>query len=258
MLYRNALLILLNSVLYLNCFSQSDTTLNFYFETNSYTLDTIQYNRLVRFAADYQIKLIVGYADSNGTTSYNYSLSKKRAYAVYSAVNNKELIDDSKVILVKGESTENLELWKNRRVQITGHQVPVKELSRDTMIRSDNVIRVYNLEYVYFIPDEAIVTQESISYIKQLAEILKTYKTETFEIVGHINYQSRFDSTHLTDIYKLSERRAKAIYDYLVEYGIPATRMTKKGVGNSQPIFPSPRNDEERKKNMRVQIIIKK
>jgi len=32
--------------------------------------------------------------------------------------------------------------------------------------------------------------------------------------------------------------------------------MTFKGVGNSQMVFKNPKNDEEKRKNMRVEILI--
>ncbi|HVG13586.1 MAG TPA: OmpA family protein, partial [Chitinophagaceae bacterium] len=122
-------------------------------------------------------------------------------------------------------------------------------------IKRDTVSNIY-LDHVYFLPDKPVITYESLTDIEELAKNLKTYTTETFEIIGHINYQSRFDSTHLTDLYQLSELRAKAVYESLVESGIPKSRMTYRGVGNAQPVYPSPENDDQRKKNMRVQVII--
>ena len=257
---RHIFLILISCIQYLNCFSQvgKDTSINLYFKTDDFKLDSNQYRRLNDFSFAFHIKSIIGYADSTGNKTYNLSLSKKRAFAVYNALNSGTNLFNKSIMLYVGESTEEPELWKNRRVQIIAHQIQVSALNSDTVANNPGIVRTFNLEYVYFIPDQAVITQESLSYIQELAAILKTYKTETFEIVGHINYQSRFDSSHLTDIYLLSERRAKAVYDLLVEFGISATRMTFKGVGNSRPIYPSPVNDEQRRKNMRVQIIIKK
>jgi flagellar motor protein MotB len=185
-------------------------------------------------------------------------LSKKRALAAYKVLSERTDMLNKSMMTYIGETSEQPELWKNRRVQIIAYQNPVTEIKGNVKVDTQVVVRSFDLQYVFFVPDQAIVTQESIPYIKELAQILKTYKSETFEIVGHINYQSRFDSTHLTDIYQLSERRAKVIYDYLESYGVSPSRMTFKGVGNSRPIYPSPIDDEQRKKNMRVEIIIRK
>jgi outer membrane protein OmpA-like peptidoglycan-associated protein len=48
------------------------------------------------------------------------------------------------------------------------------------------------------------------------------------------------------------------IKDLLVENGIPVDHIKHRGVGNTQPIYPDPTNDEERKKNMRVEVIVYK
>jgi outer membrane protein OmpA-like peptidoglycan-associated protein len=258
-------LVVITCYLYQNSLAQDvkDTSINLYFATNSSQLDSTQYQELKDFSSLFHIISIKGYADSTGAPALNYSLSQKRALSVYNAL--REMDSAHKInMMYLGESNEEPELWKNRRVQIIAsvtkeneveHQIPTVALSNDKRVE---VIRTMDLEYVYFMPDQAIITQESLYYVQKLADILKTYKTETFEIIGHINYQSRFDSTHLRDIYQLSERRARAVYDLLVESGIPANRMTFKGVGNSQPIYPSPQNDEQRRKNMRVQVVIKK
>lgn len=255
-------------ILCVSCFSQArDTSINFYFATNSFQLDSNQYRRLNDFSSSFCIKSIKGYADTTGARKYNLSLSQKRVSSVFAVLNNSVDSANEIDLLYLGESTEEPELWKNRRVEViaspilrkdAAQQIPVSEPAADITKDVQDVVRSFDLKYVYFIPDQAIITQESLSYVQEIAAILKTYKTQTFEIIGHINYQSRFDSSHLTDIYQLSERRAKAVYDLLVEQGIPASRMTYRGVGNSQPVYPSPKNDEQKRKNMRVQIVIKK
>ena len=239
----------------LDSFSQisRDTSINLYFETNSIKLDSHQIKKLKDFSSSFHINSIIGYADTNGTQVYNLHLSRKRAIEVYKALSEQSELIDQNVLTYLGESSEEPDLWQNRRVKLIANIINNKSKSEDQVI-----VRSFDLDYIYFVPDQAIVTQESIPYVKELAGILKSYTTETFEIIGHINYQSRFDSSHLADLYQLSKRRAKAIYDYLVSYGISPTRMTFRGVGNSQPIYSSPINDEQRRKNMRVQIIVRK
>ncbi|MFL5741496.1 MAG: OmpA family protein [Flavisolibacter sp.] len=246
--------------LFLVSFSQviKDTSLNVYFETNSFILDSIQIKNLNNFSSVFHVHSIIGYADSTGSQEYNLSLSKKRALSVYGVLSGHSDSVGKNILRFLGESSEEPELWKNRRVQIQAYQNLLEDSKSNTRVDSQDVIRTLDLDYVYFIPDKAIVSEESVPYLKQLAETLRTYKTEKFEIIGHINYQSRFGPGHLKDLYQLSENRARAIYDYLVQYGIPSSRMSFKGVGNSQPVYPSPVNDEQRRKNMRVQIIIRK
>ena len=55
----------------------------------------------------------------------------------------------------------------------------------------------------------------------------------------------------------LSETRAKAVADYLIEKGIPASRLKHKGFGNLKPLVPFPeKNESDRVKNRRVEIRI--
>jgi len=261
-------LVLKGCFFYLSCFSQvgKDTSINFYFAINSAQLDSNQYKKLNDFSSVFHIKSIKGYADTTGSKEYNLSLSQKRALAIYTALSNTDDSVNKINLLYLGESAEESGLWRNRRVQVIANPIPrseimprseVSEVGGDTTAHTPHTVRTLNLEDVYFVTDQAIITQGSLYYIQELAKTLKTYTTETFEIIGHINYQSRFDSSHLTDIYQLSEKRAKAVYDRLIELGVLASRMTYTGVGNSQPAYPSPINDEQRRKNMRVQIVIK-
>ena len=53
---------------------------------------------------------------------------------------------------------------------------------------------------------------------------------------------------------KLSEARAKKVYNYLVTNGINKNRMTTKGYGNTKPIFPNPHFSYEEQMNRRVEI----
>lgn len=59
-------------------------------------------------------------------------------------------------------------------------------------------------------------------------------KDQVFTIVGHADVKT--GSAEYNQ--KLSEKRAKAVYDYLVEQGVNKDQLTWKGVGSSQNIFP--------------------
>jgi OOP family OmpA-OmpF porin len=61
-----------------------------------------------------------------------------------------------------------------------------------------------------------------------------------------------------TDAYnqRLSERRAAAVKDYLVSKGIPASKITTIGKGESQPVATN-KTAEGRQKNRRVDIEFK-
>ena len=52
---------------------------------------------------------------------------------------------------------------------------------------------------------------------------------------------------------KLSEQRAKAVYDYLIERGVSADNLSWKGYGKSEPIATNA-TDEGRQLNRRVEL----
>lgn len=225
-----------------------DTVITIYFNKNEFSLSSSQKEQIADLVnAVLSVKKVTGFADSTGSIVYNKELSKKRALSVVSLIDQ----PNAPTVEFKGEEFEqDVDLSKNRKVEVVASlksalsPSPVKSLSIDN---------------IYFVPDRAIITDESLPYVKGLADLLlKNYKTETFEIVGHVNYETDKDSSQLTDLYYLSERRARTIYLLLKEYGISADRMHFKGVGNSQPVIPHPKNDEEKRKNMRVEVIISK
>jgi OOP family OmpA-OmpF porin len=55
----------------------------------------------------------------------------------------------------------------------------------------------------------------------------------------------------------LSKERAKAVMDYLVSKGVPATKISSVGYGEEKPIA-SNETEEGRSKNRRVEIKAKK
>jgi len=92
-------------------------------------------------------------------------------------------------------------------------------------------------------------TAESIAILDQAIDTLKRNPEIRVEVDGHTDSKG-------TDAYnqKLSERRAKGVYDYLTAHGIDAGRMDgPKGFGESQPIDT---NDtaEGRQRNRRTEL----
>ncbi len=102
---------------------------------------------------------------------------------------------------------------------------------------------------VLFAFDKSVVKPEYYSFLNDTKKIFDEYPTMRVQIDGHT------DSIG-TDAYnqKLSERRANAVKDYLInKVGIEASRLKSVGYGESRPAFP---NDtaENRAKNRRVEF----
>ena len=81
----------------------------------------------------------------------------------------------------------------------------------------------------------------------KLKELLESNPSMQIELRGHTDNQGTKDYNQ-----KLSEARAKAVVDYLVERGIDRSRLTSIGYGKSQPIADNA-TSEGRQQNRRVE-----
>jgi len=102
---------------------------------------------------------------------------------------------------------------------------------------------------VLFDFDSSTIKPESYPLLDEVAVILDTNPEIKGEIRGHT------DSTGPAEYnQKLSEKRAKAVEEYLENKGIDPSRWTSKGYGASQPIAS---NDtlEGRQENRRVELV---
>ena len=75
------------------------------------------------------------------------------------------------------------------------------------------------------------------------------------EIGGHVHGTRK---RNVKKYKKLSEDRAIAVYNFALNNGIEASRMTYKGYGNSQMIFRPAKNETEINANRRVEFTITK
>jgi OOP family OmpA-OmpF porin len=96
---------------------------------------------------------------------------------------------------------------------------------------ADREVLSFAMKAVQFELGKATLKTESFSVLNQIMSIMRKYPDYKLTIEGHT------DNTGASDVnQKLSENRAKSCYDYLVQKGIPANRMTYKGFGQSRPI----------------------
>jgi outer membrane protein OmpA-like peptidoglycan-associated protein len=240
-----------------------DTLLSIYFENNSYYIDKTQKDALQNIInKNARVLSIKGFADSVGQSKTNFILIENRLKSTVAFL--KEINVDLRAAPITNGGEEVLkdaDLSLSRRVDIrigietTGNKNSYNNSYNKDYIKAE--IKKFNsLAQFQFEPDKTILTFDSYQYIDDLYEMLRTNDV-AFEIVGHVNYQSKRDAAYLKDLYELSTNRAKVIYELLLERGIRAERMSYRGVGNSEPVFRDPKNEEEKRKNMRVEIIIK-
>lgn len=109
------------------------------------------------------------------------------------------------------------------------------------------------LENILFYGGETELLPSSHRDLNRLVEVMNANPDMTIEIQGHVNAPGERNTKENQD---LSTGRAEAIYNYLIMHGVFANRMTFKGYGNTQMVFPDPENEWQMKRNRRVEILI--
>lgn len=108
---------------------------------------------------------------------------------------------------------------------------------------------------IYFDFDKATIKEESKPTLNKVVDIMKKYPSLEIEIGSHADARG-------TDEYNmaLSERRADATLEYLVEQGIERERLTAEGYGESMPLNdctePTGCTAEEYARNRRSEFTI--
>lgn len=98
---------------------------------------------------------------------------------------------------------------------------------------------------------KANIKPESMTEINRIAQLMKDNGDLKFEVQGHTDNTGTVAGNK-----KLSEQRAQAIVNKLVEMGIAANRLSAKGMGQSAPLADNS-TDEGRAKNRRVEFVKK-
>lgn len=106
------------------------------------------------------------------------------------------------------------------------------------------------LKNVFFDYAKAIIKQESKSELNRLVKIMTDNPKIKIEVSGHTDNVSSLETNN-----KLSNDRAKAVVDFLIENGIEANRLEYKGYAFFQPITDND-TEENRAKNRRVEFKI--
>lgn len=106
------------------------------------------------------------------------------------------------------------------------------------------------LKNVFFDTDKFDLKPVSETELNKLVRLLKSYPKMKIEIGGHTDNQGSAESNQV-----LSENRAKAVYDYLVQRGVDASRLQYKGYGQTKPIA-SNETEAGRAENRRTEFMV--
>jgi outer membrane protein OmpA-like peptidoglycan-associated protein len=267
-----------------------------YFETNKFDLNTKEYKSLNTWISENKNNKIVaihGFTDEDGTSGFNDTLAQKRVNFIYNSVKNQIKIREDFKTRSFGESFKQSNTKaENRKVII--YYILEKDLAREEEIlgikkeevkeepkpeieypeklvfenpngtksefkldrafmkkiehaKAGEKLKIENLN---FLVNTFAVVPESRGKLYELLLVLQSNPTLKIEIQGHLCCMP-IDRTDL------STQRAKAVYNFLIANDVYRARLSYKGFGSTQPIYPLPEKDEtERAANRRVEILI--
>jgi outer membrane protein OmpA-like peptidoglycan-associated protein len=109
-----------------------------------------------------------------------------------------------------------------------------------------------SLNNIYFDVNSAVLQEPSYESLDRWVELLKQQSGVVIQVQGHTN--NRCSPKYCLE---LSQKRAKAVSDYLQSHGISETRLRFRGFGSELPVA---NNDEDdgRARNQRVELKILK
>ncbi|MCB0643085.1 MAG: OmpA family protein [Phaeodactylibacter sp.] len=127
-----------------------------------------------------------------------------------------------------------------------------RELNLDLKVDPVKVNAKISLNPIYFEQSKANILPESFPELTRLAQVLKDHPEISVEVEGHTDNIGEWAA-----LQKLSEDRANAVVDFLMQQGIAPGRLEAKGYGASQPVNNN-MNEEQRRVNRRVEVRITK
>lgn len=131
-----------------------------------------------------------------------------------------------------------------------GHEV-IEDNTDPLDPKDDLQLFTLNIEFDY---DKAVLRSQYFDKLDVVVKVLQRDPGATARVEGHADKRARSDYKYNI---KLSERRAKAVSDYLIEVGgIEASRLTWKGYGFTRPVAPND-TEENMQKNRRTEIYIR-
>jgi outer membrane protein OmpA-like peptidoglycan-associated protein len=127
------------------------------------------------------------------------------------------------------------------------HVEPVELMPLAVGLKSD-------IQDITFLGDETEIYHKSVPALTELIRFLDVNPLVDICIIGHVNGPDK----KIGDMgaAKASEKRAIAVKEYLIEHGISAKRLTIRGAGNTEMIYPDPKTEWQVEANRRVEIEI--
>lgn len=144
---------------------------------------------------------------------------------------------------------------KTKKVNLSGIPTSIVNSRFDGLaeMKPNEIMRI---ETIHFQPTRHFLLPESEIILNELLQTMQNNPNLAISIEGHVCCVAPEKDALDIDTYelKLSENRAKYIYDFLVTNGIEANRLAYIGFGKRNPIVAIERNEFDAQKNRRVEF----
>ena len=118
-------------------------------------------------------------------------------------------------------------------------------MSRETLVKVKEIA-----SKIYFETNSDVLKEESKKELDALAEILKLNNQIKIDVQGHTDNVGAADYNM-----ELSQKRANAVRQYLIEKGLDPSRIIAKGYGQTKPVATND-TDEGKAQNRRVELLL--
>jgi len=116
----------------------------------------------------------------------------------------------------------NVVKFKDISIATGSYVPPIRQLLKGVPVTTHNIL---------FDVGAASLKTESYTYLDELIKLLKENTKLELNIYGHTDSVGNEDENML-----LSEKRAKAVKDFLIEKGVAGNRLYSKGFGETKPL----------------------
>jgi len=107
------------------------------------------------------------------------------------------------------------------------------------------------LDDIRFVGNENKVMRQSEGALLLLLRFMQENPEVAIEVQGHVNGPT---FKNKKEFIELSTDRARTVYDFLLVNDVEAERIAYKGFGNSEMLYPEPRNQQQSEANRRVEV----
>lgn len=164
--------------------------------------------------------------------------------------------NDGKYVAIVEAKEDYVMTLKKEGMAFSSRLIEKDEPTENALLKADldmkkiETGKAYNINNINFATNSSELAFKPKAILQGFADFLKTNPSLKVAIQGHTDDVGD-DAANL----ELSENRARAVYRYLVDLGIPEARLSYKGFGETKPVADNG-SEAGRAKNRRTEFLI--